>query len=357
MNFEPVFSSRILWVDLAKVVGLVAILTIHVSSSYLMDYNVMAPYWVMGVFFESLARFGIILFVMVSGFLLFKKSYEIKEFFSKRFNRVLVPFIFWNLIYIFIKIKFQNLLAGDYSLFNICHFIVGGFLDPRIITVQFWFVYMIFALYIVAPVLSSWIRNANDKEMEYFLVVWLGILIINFCNIKFLLVEYLTFFTGFVGYFVLGYYLAIKESKRLRSFKFGLALFLIGAVITFFGTILTSFCCGKMSFMFMQLGDLTPFTVMQASGMFIMIKNFSKEYLMKHKVLSQCIVKISLASYGVYLVNVLFINAMALFGLYSTKMIPFVNVPIFLVLTLIVSTLLVVIMSKISFLKKFSGVA
>jgi surface polysaccharide O-acyltransferase-like enzyme len=41
---------------------------------------------------------------MVSGALLLNKKYEFNYFFKKRFNRVVIPLIFWSIIYVLFSI-------------------------------------------------------------------------------------------------------------------------------------------------------------------------------------------------------------------------------------------------------------
>lgn len=46
---------------------------------------------------------GVGLFLMISGYLLLPVRINTKEFFSKRFGRVLIPTLIWTLIYLFIS--------------------------------------------------------------------------------------------------------------------------------------------------------------------------------------------------------------------------------------------------------------
>lgn len=50
-------------------------------------------------------------------------------------------------------------------------------------------------------------------EIEYFLIVWALISFVGFSNVDFLLYDYLKYFTGSIGYFILGYYLYIKQKS------------------------------------------------------------------------------------------------------------------------------------------------
>ena len=350
------FKDRILWVDWVRALAIVAILVIHVSSSYLTDISYQSNFWFIATFFESLSRFGIIAFVMISGYLLMNREYELTDFLNRRLKRVLIPFILWNFIYIFFKINFQNVLGDNYTLSAVLAFIGKAFLDPTIVAIQFWFIYMIVGLYLVAPIISKWIKNSNDREVEYFLVIWLITLLLGFFSVSFLLEKYLIYFSGFIGYFILGYYLAKKESKYLNSRLFGLILFIIGTLITFVGTVYLTYQTGQLDLTFIQLGDLTPNAFLQATGVFIIIKNTDfSSWSVKNWSLNGLIIKISLFSYGIYLLNVLVLRFFEYFGLLSVNTNPIYNIPIFVFLTLIVSLITLMILDKIPGLKYLSG--
>lgn len=352
---ENLLNKRILWVDWAKFLAIFFILIIHCSSDFLTSGTIGSGNWFITLFFESISRWGIIVFVMVSGFLLLRKDYDLKEFISKRFTRVVLPFVFWNIIYIAVKLVVQKPIA-NFDVFSVVGFFVNAFLDPTIVTVQFWFVYMILGLYLVTPILAKWIRQANDLEINYLLIVWLIVLLIRFLNINFLLCDYLTFFGGFLGFFVLGYYLPLKKSrgelKYLNNVKSALILFIIGFLGIFVGTWALSSLSGQLSLVFMSLGDLTPFAILEAIGIYIMIMELTPK--ITNKLLNYVAIKFSLASFGIYLVNVLVINGLKIFGVYSVDL-SAISIILYAILTFIISFIVIMIMGKIPIIKKFSG--
>ena len=42
-------------------------------------------------------------------------------------------------------------------------------------------------LYLMTPILSRWIKNATEGEINYFLIIWLIVMVINLFISKFLL--------------------------------------------------------------------------------------------------------------------------------------------------------------------------
>lgn len=350
MHTPIIFKDRILWVDWIKFLATVGIIGIHVSSSYLSSDILFSLSWYQGVISSSIFRFAIILFVMASGFLLLRKQQSV-DVIPRRFKRIILPFIFWLIIYAIIKVVVKQELGASWNIFDLVTFIFNGFLDPLGVSIQFWYVYMILGLYLLSPAVSRWIKNAPIYEIEYVLIIWLIVSTLQFFKVNFLLLDYLRYFTGAIGYFILGHYLTVKKHILLENKTFGLSLFIIGSLITIIGTIILSYLTKSQSLYFIRLGDITPGACLQGIGLFILIKNidFSK---IKPEINKQ-VINISKNSYGIYLVNILVVNV---FNKLSFKTpLTFLDIFIEIILVLIISYIIIRIMSKIKYLNMFSG--
>ena len=156
---------------------------------------------------------GVNLFIMISGYLLLDRTETVKEFFRKRFFSILPLFIIFNIIYIY----FYN-----HSFITI----------KKISAPHFWYIYMILGLYLLTPWLRKVLQYA-EKETFYVVVLWF------LCNV---FNPYMQFFrfpkipfshfpiTGFIGYYILGYYLK-KYRYKLEKIPF---ICVIGVYITGF---------------------------------------------------------------------------------------------------------------------------
>ena len=102
-------------------------------------------------------------------------------------------------------------------------FVVGGpyGFSPRVYeqgNPVLWFMYTLIGLYLLAPVLSRWLNYASRTEIEFYLGLW-GIslcfpIVRPVVNINTGDTGILYYFTGYAGYFVLGYYLK-QYPKRI----------------------------------------------------------------------------------------------------------------------------------------------
>lgn len=341
------YSKRLMWVDWLKFLAIFGIIGIHVSSHFI-DYNLFTPEWYSGIFAMSMFRYGIVIFVMVSGYLVLRKQQPISTI-PKRFKRIVIPFVFWLVVYVVVKFVFTNKLGDSLNLFDLISFIVKGFLNPTIASVQFWYVYMILGLYMLSPILSRWIQNAPIKEIEYFLVVWAILTFIQFLNIDTLLLDYFSYFLGTIGYFVLGYYLTIKESDLLKSQRFGFALLIVGILITFIGTAVFSIMAHDLSLFFIRLCDLTPGACLEAIGLFIIIKNFNFEII--EPIFNRIATKISMESYGIYLVNILVINVIFLMPIKLTSLV-FLKIFLITIIVFVICCVIIGAMNRIPILDR-----
>ena len=345
-------NKRILWVDWVKFLAILGVIGIHVCSQFLNPDILFSLTWYQAVILESTFRFAIVLFIMASGFLLLRKEQPINVV-PRRIKRVILPFVFWLVIYAIIKVVVKGSLGPTWGFVDLLSFILGGFVNPMGISVQFWYVYMMIGLYLLSPILSRWIQNAPIAEVEYILIIWVVISLVNFFGAKILLVDYLRYFTGAVGYFILGYYLTVKDSPLLENKRFGILLFIIGSLITIIGTIGFSIITNTQSLFFIRLGDITPGACLQAVGLFILLRNINF-YNIKPEI-NNFVVKISKDSYGIYLVNILVINIFSKLHLMNGGRLTALIIIINIVLVLMVSEVIVNIMSKIKFLSIFSG--
>lgn len=345
-------TERILWVDWLKFLAIFGVVGIHVSSSLLSPEYLFSIQWYQGVIAESVFRFGIILFIMASGFLILRKRQSIQDI-PRRIRRVLIPFIFWLTIYAVLKVIFRPELGHSLAFNDVIGFIIAGFLDPTIISVQFWYVYMILGFYILSPIISGWIQNASIYEIKYYIWIWIIISILQFFNIQSLLFDYLRYFTGAIGYFILGYYLTIQKDELFRNRTFGAILFILGSAITIFGTIGLSFATHGQSLSFIKLGDLTPGACLQGIGLFIIV--FNSDFSKLDERINSIVVKISKMSYGIYLSNILVIHFLGMFNLINLNVLTLIGILISIIVVLILSAVIIKVMDMLPVLHWFSG--
>lgn len=343
--------ERIVYADYLRVIGIIGVMGVHLSGDYLSKTPLFSGMWYQGILFSSLIRSGVLLFIMVSGLLLLDRSQSIDKI-PHRVERVLTPFIFWLLMYFldFIYIKHTITVTSAYDF--ISQFI-NCILNPDIISIEFWYIYMIIGFYLLLPILQKWISHTDEREIKYFLVVWFIVLVLSYFNTHIMILRYLNLFTGHIGFFILGYYLSKSESKYCNSIKYGILLFILGTVITFLSMYIPTIMSHSLNLDYLGIENLAPSYAIKAMGIFIILKNINYKTVFgtKSESVNKLVLKIAEISYGLYLIHLL----VPIRIIYNINLSPFINVPVMILVIIIVVGILLEIMNRIPILQKFTG--
>ena len=151
-----------------------------------------------------------VLFFLVSGALLLPAPgtdmrLSTRDFLRKRLNKVLTPTLVWTVFYIVVRILMKKNTPDE--------------LPQMVLSIPFspqgsgvlWFMYTLVGLYLLTPILSAWLRRASEREERFYLLLW-GVtlfypLLVGVLKIDQTYNNILYYFSGYVGYFVLGHYL------------------------------------------------------------------------------------------------------------------------------------------------------
>ena len=347
-------KKRLEYIDLLKFLAILAIVALHLFQVWkdgpqILNTNIYA--------FAEITRFGVPLFVMVSGALLLNRDIEIRSFLKRRTVRLFLPFIFF---YILTFAFSYTTHMGLHLLYNIFAFK--------------WYVWMIFGVYLSIPVINKFIQNSTMKEIEYFIIMIFAAAIFYQTTYYFGIEMYLdlNLFLSPLGYLVLGYYLSKKEFNMSANklVTLALALFTATTLLKFCGQIdvlpvLDNFEATGSSMLSSYL-DVGILELLQTSSVFLLCKYIYEctqglylpvNNLLHTKIISKSVLSISRASYGIYLVNsipTLFFHStikhMKLTGTDICLAIVLLTIAVF-----ITSWIFIVLLSKIPYIKVFSG--
>ena len=94
-------NNRLYYFDYLRVIAILGVLCIHVAAPYVTMYLKLPNIqWQASVVLNGLVRWCVPIFFMVSGALLLgRKEEPLTNFFKKRANRILIPFIIWSIGY------------------------------------------------------------------------------------------------------------------------------------------------------------------------------------------------------------------------------------------------------------------
>lgn len=199
-NFK---HPRIVYLDYIRVLACSMVVLMHTPHP-----NAGVPGYVqVPLYFLTAA--GLVLFFMVSGALLLPTKVPTYTFLKKRMGKIIGPWIFWTVFYIVVDYS-----ADDFSWKELSRLFVYVS-SPR--GHVLWFMFTLAGLYFLTPVISPFLKSASSCEIRFYLGIWLLTLcspwLYSYVDLDFGISGVFYYFSGYVGYFVLGYYLHTHGSK------------------------------------------------------------------------------------------------------------------------------------------------
>lgn len=170
-----------------------------------------------GIILSTISYFtapGLCLFFVISGSLLLPIKTDTTTFLKKRLGKVIMPTLVFTFLYIIL-----NCINGEQQ--NILKTICSIPFSAQGHGVL-WFMYTLIGLYLVAPIISKWLDSASKREVELYLLLWVITLCFPILKLFVGINEgntgVLYYFSGYIGYFILGYYLKkYPESISLKK--------------------------------------------------------------------------------------------------------------------------------------------
>lgn len=256
-------SNSLQRIHFLRAFSTLAVIILHCTISYGNEFNIKNTSWLTASFINSNMRFCIPVFLMLSGVLLLGKKYSLREFIQKRMSKILLPFLFWSIIYFFMIFPIRRTVYQvGLEFFKAMQ---GG------TCYHLWYIYMIIGVYLFVPIINKWIQNANKYEILFYLLIWFVVLMIDLpvINRLFTRVDW-RYFSGFLGYLILGYYLN-KNIHVTKNRWFFALIFIIGNLLTFILTYIASRENGEHNKTYYSY--LTPNVIMSAIGIFLFFKD------------------------------------------------------------------------------------
>lgn len=343
-------TDRLIWADLLRVIAIAGIVLLHASSCYWKDYSVFSDNWTAMALYDSLARWALPIFIMISGMLFIghKTEVSIKTLYSKYILRIVLVFIVWSLFYTFISYAPSFLRGEELCPVTVLKSFLRGYY-------HLWFLYMIAGLYMVVPFLR---KIAEEKILCIYLVILNFIFglfipfILSFSAIKYgalLDKTFLYFPLGFAGYFMWGYYIdKYSDGWSARSAKLIYALGLLCAAATFLGTFFFSRSTDIAQDKFFD--NLSPLHFFVSTAVFLAFKRINEDKLKKYK---NPVMLMSSLSLGIYLAHPFFLLAFKKFSLYykiSDNF--FISIPLAAIFIFVISAAVIFLIKKIKIADK-----
>lgn len=287
------------WIITLRAIAAMAIVCIHVIDGWVgtpgIDGLTGVRLVVDEVMIQLLVRWAVPCFLMISGVLLLnpQKNLDINKIYRYIIRMVIVLAVFG-----FGFCLIEGMVENGYKLNISTIFTALQNLIAGRSWAHMWYVYMLIGLYILTPVFRSFVKMANEKEMQFILAVLFLFTIFIPTMSSFFQVEIYRFVpisTYCVFYYLLGYELFRRGLKT--SVKW---MLLLGGVLGFTGILLLRIGGANV-----DISGENLFVAIYSAGLFsFCIDNRFLEQLAKNRVMQS----LSKCSFGIYILHPLFIN-------------------------------------------------
>ncbi len=162
-NTQP-NTNRIFAIDFIRLVAIIAVLLIHTTARTLESTNLnidLAPF---AFFLNQISRFAVPLFFLVSGYVLHlsaKPNASVVQFYSRRIQRLIIPYLFWSLLYVIFVYPGQERTLSQILLLGWASY-------------QLYFIPSLLLLYAIFPLLSRFVHKISLIHLIVFGLAWLS---------------------------------------------------------------------------------------------------------------------------------------------------------------------------------------
>lgn len=341
-------SARVRSVDCAKCLAIFCVLLIHAASDVLRGGSIGSIRWLSGLFWGSVSRGAVPLFLLCSGALLLdaERTISAQHIWRRNIPHMLLALFFWAAVY-----KVVGLFtAGQTDAAALRGAVRDWLLWQH--EGHLYYLPVILLVYAALPLTRTLTARADAKTMRYFLAFWFafGVLLPTLR-----LLGLLQNFGGIVrqwplpmawsaiGCTVLGDALR----RRPLSVRCAGLLFTVGFLLCFAGTWLLSAKAGELKTPFLE--GFSPGPCLMAAGLFSLCAQAAPRLPQR---LSAPVERLSRASFCIYLVHIAVLRLLGALSLSASRF-PVLSIPAVAVLCGALSFFIYLPLSKLPWVRRW----
>lgn len=333
--------------DVLRILSSIAVVLIHVASQNWYTVNDLKTFTVFN-FFDSISRFAVPVFFMISGalFLNSRKKINFKNFFKKHFLKMIFIYVIWCILYYLFDYFFLNSI----NQINIKG-IINSIINNKFVL---WFLKVMIYIYLFLPFIKTFTDNSSERQIQYFLIIFfiLGICFYQLSNlpmpmsVKNMIINMrINDRLWYLGYFILGWYIYNRDiSLTIRKIIYILGL--ISVITCFLFTNIYFAKTGVKNSCLYEYFSLTTFIYSLSIFVFI------KYWIQKHNYEKLNLKAVSKKTLGIYLIHVFVLEFVCKLGLNTLSFNPILATILLTFVVYIVSYFITFIMLKIPFVKE-----
>ncbi len=343
-----------MWIEILRIAACFAVVLLHVSSMQFHSVPVDTLEWQALNFWNSVTRFAVPVFFMISGLLYLDpfKKVSISDLYKKYIGKLFVCYWFWLLFYgAWNVIVYFELRMAPGALIK--EIFKTAILSPP---AHIWYLPALIGLLIVCPVLKLITEKENMQLLFYCIAVFLFFGILK-NTVQLFQLPYgdlissvlnsipLEMLTGWSGVFLLGYFLGKQElSKQGEK-----GLYLAGLLSVFAAVLLNahrSLSSGTAGNDYCN--NLTLFPCIFAAAVFVFFKR--KLQMKGTDRYNRLILMVSRCTLGIYILHPCWIDIFEKAGITGISLNPWFMVPVLGILVFVGSWIVTLLLKKIPYI-------
>lgn len=334
------------YLDIARIVSMAAVVMIHTAAQYWHTFDVTSADWMACNVYDGMARWGVPVFVMISGalFLSPKKEQGLRKLYGKNILRIVTLILFWGFVYAITDRSYDLHIEADFREF-FRRVLLGHY--------HMWFLYMIVGLYVATPLLRC--ITASRQTTLYFLI--LGFVL----NLVLPLLQSAPIIAplsaqlmiqlplGYSFYYVLGYWLSTVRIPKAVSWGLygaGVASVVLIAVLTARASVAAGSAVGTW------YDNFSLPVAICAAAVFVAARQAFGS-LEPSKKGGRAILFLSSCTLGIYMVHVLVLDTLQKTGFDTASFNPALAIPAVWAVTVTISLAITCLLRKIPFVNTY----
>lgn len=376
MEYEPKYvalptqqNRHLAYVDAVRIIGALAVVLGHICSDIIFGWKLDHPtppvsnnQWWYALLIDSMSRFAVPVFVMLSGAMLLKPNsrQSAKQFYQRRLVRIGVPAIFWSALFFYLVAR-----NDEYGLRVAFLKLASG--EPA---AHLHFIFRIAGLYLITPFLRVALSAMTRRQTIQLTAICFGLAMVDGLIKPILRTHdsggsvwaahssFVSNFVPFLGYYIAGYLLADVELSR-RGRRWAFAGVVVGGLVVACGSAMMRNIYGTLTtddprtVIFFDL--LNPARVAVALCAFAMFRSWFRGTWPDKPIYKFISNTLAPATLGVYLVHPLMMGIVDKLELDARTIGVWIGIPITFVMVALMSFGFSVVVSKIPALRWIVG--
>ncbi|MEM6160517.1 acyltransferase family protein [Erwinia sp. P6884] len=148
-------------IKLLTLVATYLVILLHTAATPFSYFHIA---WSVSVMYEVTGRIAFPLFLLIAGYISLNKNESLLSTLKHRVLNLVIPLIVWSAIYLLYGRL--NGISTPFSLLNLLSMPAWPHL---------WFIYTLILLYLLTPLLNTFIQNGSRQRINYIVTVWFAL--------------------------------------------------------------------------------------------------------------------------------------------------------------------------------------